>query len=59
MYKKVFEAFYGIANEKTSNFKIFPLLQLAERLKVDDIELFKTRSEILVRKMLIHIGNVL
>lgn len=59
MYNKVFEAFYGIAKEKTSNFKIFPLLHLAERLKVDDIERFKTRSEVLVRRMLIHIGNFL
>ena len=59
VYKKVFEAIYWLAKEEISNVKIHSLLDLLQRLDVDDIELFQTRGKNSMRRMLIHIGDVL
>ena len=57
--KRFFEAVYWLAKEEISNVKICSLLDLLERLDVEDINLFQTRGGDSMRKMLIHIGNVL
>ena len=52
VYEKVFRALYMLAKEEIANTKISSLLQLLEKMGVDEMKYFQTRSELVLREML-------
>ena len=52
IYFKVFKALYWLAKEEIASTKTTPLLELTEKMSVDDLKYFQTRSEPALRKML-------
>ena len=52
IYFKVFKALYWLAKEEIASTKTTPLLELIEKMSVDDLKYFQTRSEPTLRKML-------
>ena len=59
VYFKVFSSLYWIAKEEVAALKISSLLTLLERMGVNDIKYFETRSEPVLRKMLILIADTI
>ena len=53
VYFKVFKAIYWLAKEEIASTKITSLLELIEKMGVDDLKYFQTRSEPVLRKMLL------
>ena len=59
VYYKVFQALYWVAKEEIASSKITSLLTLIEKLGVDEIKHFETRSEPVLRKMLLLISQTI
>ena len=57
VYFKVFKALYWLAIEEIASTKITSLLELIEKMGVDDLKYFQTRSEPVLRKMLLLKNN--
>ena len=57
VYEKVFQAFYWLAKEEIANTKITSLLQLLEKAGVSEIKYFQTRSEPVLREMLMILSS--
>ena len=55
VYFKVFKAIYWLAKEEIASTKITSLLELIEKMGVDDLKYFQPRSEPVLRKMLLLI----
>ena len=51
IYFKVFKALYWLAKEEIASTKTTPLLELIEKMSIDDLKYFQTRSEPALRKM--------
>lgn len=58
-YLAVFKALYWLAKEEVANTKTVSLLGLLEELGVKEVEAFTTRSEYVLRKMVIYIANAI
>lgn len=58
-YLAVFKALYWLAKEEVANAKTVSLLGLLEELGAKEVEAFTTRSEYVLRKMVIHIANAI
>ena len=56
-YLAVFKALYWITKEEVANLKSKSLLSLLEELGVKEIESFSTRSEKILRGMIVLIGD--
>ena len=59
VYEKVFQALYWLAKEEIANTKITSLLQLLEKAGVSEIKYFQTRSEPVLREMLIILSSTI
>lgn len=59
VYFKVFQGLYWIAKEEIASTKITSLLTLLQKLGVQEISHFTTRSEPVLRKMLLLISKVI
>ena len=59
VYIKVFQSLYWLAKEEMPSTKITSLLTLVENLGVNDIKHFETRSEPVLRKMLLLIATTI
>ena len=59
VYFKVFQSLYWLAKEEMPSTKITSLLTLVEKLGVNDIKHFETRSEPVLRKMLLLIATTI
>ena len=59
VYFKVFKALYWLAKEEIASTKITPVLELIEKMSVDDLKYFQTRSEPVLRKMLLLIAKTI
>ena len=59
VYFKVFKALYWLAKEEIASTKITSLLELIEKMGVDDLKYFQTRSEPVLRKMLLLIAKTI
>ena len=59
VYFKVFQSLYWLAKEEMPLTKIRSLLTLVGKLGVNDIKHFKTRSEPVLRKMLLLIATTI
>ena len=59
VYEKVFQALYWLAKEEIANTKITSLLQLLEKAGVSEIKYFQTRSEPVLREMLINLSSTI
>ena len=57
-YLAVFKALYWITKEEVANLKSKSLLSLLEELGVKEIESFSTRSEKILRGLIVSIGFV-
>ena len=57
VHEKVFQALYWLAKEEIANTKITSLLQLLEKAGVSEIKYFQTRSELVLREMLIILSS--
>ena len=52
VYFEVFKAFHWLAKEEIASTKITSLLELIEKIAVDDLKYFRTSAEPVLRKML-------
>ena len=59
VYFKVFKALYWLAIEKIASTKITSLLELIEKMGVDNLKHFQTRSEPVLPKMLLLIAKAI
>ena len=59
VYEKVFRALYWLAKEEITNTKISSLLQLLEKMGVDEVKCFQTRSEPVLREMLMCLSSII
>ena len=59
VYFKVFKALYWLAKEEIASSKITSLLQLIEKMGADNLKYFQTRSEPVLRKMLLLIAKTI
>ena len=59
VYFKVFKAIYWLAKEEIASTKITSLLELIEKMDVDDLKYFQTRPEPVLRKMLLLIAKAI
>ena len=59
VYFKVLKALYWLANEEIVPTKIISLLELIEKMGVDDLKYFPTWSEPVLRKMLLLIAKTI
>ena len=58
-YLAVFKALYWLAKEEVANAKTVSLLGLLEELGVKEVDAFTTRSESVLRKMVVLIANTI
>lgn len=59
VYEKVFRALYWLAKEEIATSKITSLLELLEKMGVDDMKYFQTRSEPVLREMALLLSEVI
>ena len=59
VYFKVFQALYWLAKEEMPFSKSTSLLNLLHRLGVDEVKYFETRSEPVLRQMLLLIAKTI
>ena len=57
MYYKVFHTLYWIAKEEIATVKCNSLLTFMEKMGVDQLKYFETRSEPILRKMLLLLAS--
>ena len=53
------KALYWLAKEEIASTKVTSLLELIEKMGVDDLKYFQTRSELVLRKMLLLIAKAI
>ena len=59
VYFKIFQALYWLGKEEIPSSKITALLTLIEQMGVAEIKYFETRSEPVLRKMLVLIAQTI
>ena len=58
-YEKIFTSLYWLCKEEVAVSKAVSLFSLMEKLGVDDISSFKTRSPATIRKMVLLLGEII